>query len=63
MKKWIATAVGQMHINRITHSDLARHLGCTREYVTMILNGRKEPKDAKQRITQAINEIIKERKQ
>ena len=31
--------------------------------ITMILNGRKEPKDAKQRITQAINEIIKERKQ
>jgi plasmid maintenance system antidote protein VapI len=61
LEKWIATAVGKMHINRITHTDLAQKMGVTREYVTMILNGRKKPSGAKSRIMTAIDEIITER--
>ena len=58
---WIANAVGKMHVNKITQAQLAEKMDVTREYVTMILNGVKCPKDAEQRINAAIDEIIAER--
>lgn len=61
MGEWIAEAVGKMHINKITQAQLAEKMGVTREYVVMILNGRKSPEDAERRIMQAIDEIIAER--
>lgn len=62
MEQWIAGVVGKMHINKITQSQLAEKLGVTNDYVWMILNGKKTPKDAEQRITKAIDEIIAARK-
>lgn len=59
MENWIAKAVGLMHINKITQIDIARHLGVTNDYISMILNGKKTPKDAEKRIIGAIEEIIK----
>ena len=50
-----------MHVNKITQAQLAEKMGVTREYVTMILNGIKAPKDAESRINAAIDEIIAER--
>ena len=61
MHSWIAKAVGKMHINKITQAQLAQKMGVTREYITMILNGIKNPKDAEKRINAAIDEIIAER--
>ena len=61
MEQWIAEIVGKMHVNKITQTQLAEKLGVTSDYVWMILNGKKTPKDAQARITQAINEIIAER--
>lgn len=58
MQKWIATAVGMMHIHGITQSQLAEKLGVRREYVNKILNGAENPKDAKERIEGAIKELI-----
>ena len=61
MSKWIATAVGKMHINKITQTQVAQKMGVTREYVNMILSERRCPTGAKSRIMTAINEIIAER--
>ena len=58
MQKWIATAVGMMHIHGITQSQLAEKLGVRREHVNKILNGAENPKDAKERIDGAIKELI-----
>ena len=57
MENWIAEAIGMMHINKITQKDLAKHLGCTEQYISMIFNGKKTPKGAKEKITAAIVEI------
>lgn len=62
MNKWIASAVGKMHINKITQNELADKMSVTRGYITMILNGKRSPKGAKDRINTAIDEIIAERK-
>lgn len=61
MENWIAVAVGKMHINKIMHKDVAKKLGFTEEYLSMILNGKKSPKGASERIMNAIEEIITER--
>lgn len=61
MEKWIGDAVAKMHINRITQSDVAAKMGVTREYISNILNGSKQPANAEERIMAAIDEIIAER--
>lgn len=61
MDSWIANAVGKMHVNKISNIDVAKKLNFTVEYVSMILNGKKTPKDAETRIMSAIDEIIAER--
>lgn len=61
MEKWIAKAVGLMHIHRITQKQLAVKLGYTREYVGKILNGKISPPNIKERVMTAINELIAEK--
>ena len=61
MDGWIANAVGKMHVNKISNIDVAKKLNFTVAYVSIILNGKKTPKDAETRIMSAIDEIIAER--
>ena len=61
MDSWIAEAVGTMHINKITQKAVASKMGCTTNYISMILTGKRKPPQAKERILGAINEIIAER--
>lgn len=60
-EKWIADVIGKMHVNKITQIQLAEKMGVTNNYISMILLGKKKPKDAEQRINAAIDEIIAER--
>ena len=62
MANWIAVAVGKMHINKITQIEVAKKLGVTNDYISLILRGKKTPKGASERILNAIDEIIAERK-
>ena len=62
MEKWIGDIVGRMHINSITQIELANKMNVTNDYISMILNGKRNPKGAKGRINTAIDEIIAERK-
>lgn len=61
MDKWKAELLVKMRMNKITQRALAKHLGLTEEYISMVFNGFKTPKNAEERITCAINEIIAER--
>jgi transcriptional regulator with XRE-family HTH domain len=60
LAQWTADLVGQMHKFKITKSRLADHMGMTREYVSMVLNGHREPADAEERFKAALAEIIEE---
>jgi transcriptional regulator with XRE-family HTH domain len=51
-----------MHINKITQIEVAKKLGVTNDYISLILRGKKTPKGASERILTAIDDIIKERK-
>lgn len=57
LKKWVGEVVCEMHIRRISNKQLASHLGCTVEYISMILNGHREPAGIEERLRKAIYEI------
>lgn len=50
---WTGKLIGKMHNARITYDDLAAELGCGKAYVCMILNGRRKPEGAEQRLNEA----------
>lgn len=58
MDKWKAKLLVDMRINKITQRALAKELGYTEEYVSMVFNGSKNPKNAKEKFISAFNSII-----
>lgn len=54
---WIAEIVGLMHKHGISNKQLAAHLGVTPEYISMVLNGHREPTGIEGRLRKAIDEI------
>lgn len=60
---WRGNVVGQMHNYGITHKQLADQLGVTREYVSMVLNGHRNPADAEERFNAAIVELVKKQQE
>lgn len=60
--KWTGVLVGKMHNEQVSNIELANELGFTVEYVSMVLNGRKKPANAKERFNRAFVAIIERRK-
>ena len=61
LAQWIGELIGQMHNNKISKTQLAEHMGVSREYVSMVINGHREPAGAQERFNTAVREIIAER--
>lgn len=57
-KKWTGDLVGLMHNHRITIQMLANKLGVTNRYVSMVLNGHREPAGAEDKFRKAVEELI-----
>lgn len=57
-KKWTGNLVGLMHDEKVSFSELADELGVTNRYVSMVLNGHREPEGAEQKFAAALNRII-----
>ncbi len=60
--KWTADVVSEMHLHRIERKVLAKQLGMTPEYISMVLNGHREPPNAEERFRSAVQTIIENRK-
>lgn len=60
-EKWTGELIGKMHNNRITNDDLAAKMGVTKSYISMILNGSRNPKGAQERMEEAVDAIIAQR--
>ena len=58
LAQWIADLVGKMHKFKISKTRLAEELGVTREYVSMVLNGHREPAGVKEKFETAVERII-----
>lgn len=56
---WTGEAVAMMHIYELKMSAVAQEAGCTASYLSMLLNGKRKPDDAQDRVMGAINRTIK----
>ena len=59
--KWTSDLIADMHVHRITRIQLADKLSYTPEYVSMVLNGKREPKNAEQIFRAALDALIAEK--
>lgn len=57
-EKWTGRLVGRMHNHQITNAQLAKELGCSTAYVSMILNGSRTPKDGRKRLEEAVARLV-----
>lgn len=61
--QWTAEVVGKMHLSGVTAKQLAAKMNVTPEYVSMVLNGHREPEGAKERFLMALNQLIEREKE
>ena len=57
-KKWTGNLVGLMHDEKISFAELAEEIGVTNRYVSMVLNGHREPAGAESKFKAALDRII-----
>lgn len=62
-KKWSGNLIGKMHNEGITRQDLANEMGVCKSYVTMMLNGYREPDGARERLEAAYEAVRQKRKE
>ena len=61
LAQWLGDLVGKMHRYQVSKKDLANELGVTREYISAILNGHREPAGIENRMNEALDSILKKR--
>lgn len=59
---WTGDLVGRMHNAEVTYDDLAAEVGCGKSYLSMVLNGKRNPKDAEKKFNAAFARVIEKRK-
>lgn len=62
-EKWTGRLVGRMHNERITYEELAKEMGVTKSYISMLLNGKRNPDGIRTRMEEAVNRLIQKREQ
>lgn len=58
---WTDRMVASLHANRITKKQLAKQIGCTPEYVSMVMNGHRNPKGAAETFGRALDDLIRQK--
>lgn len=59
--QWTGRLVGKMHNKGVSNEDLAKELGVTSAYISMILNGKRNPPDVRKRMEDAFSAIVEKR--
>lgn len=58
-KAWTGRLVGKMHVHEISGEDLAAELGFSKQYVSMVLHGHRNPPGAREKFEAALDAVIK----
>lgn len=56
--KWTADLLGEMHLAGVTAKQLAAEVGWNPKYLSVVLNGHKEPKGAEQKLNEALGRLV-----
>jgi predicted secreted protein len=59
--QWTGRIVGELHNNRITLKELAKEVGWHDKYLSQVINSDNPPKDSEQKLTDAMNRLIKQK--
>lgn len=59
-EKWTGEVIGLMHNNRISFQMLADRLGWHVKYLSAVLNSKRKPIDAEEKVKSALQEILAE---
>ena len=62
VEEWTGSIVALLHTYKIKQAELANEMNVTAQYVSMVLNGKKSPKNIKGRMEDAIQAIIDRRR-
>lgn len=58
--KWTADLLGEMHLAGVTAKQLAAEVGWNPKYLSVVLNGHKEPKGAENKLRSALNRLVEQ---
>lgn len=61
--KWTADLLGEMHLAGVTAKQLAAEVGWNPKYLSVVLNGHKEPKGAEDKLKAALERLVLEQSQ
>ena len=56
--KWTADLLGEMHLAGVTAKQLAAEVGWNSKYLSVVLNGHREPKGAEQKLKEALGRLV-----
>lgn len=59
--QWNCDISGKLKSNRITQIEFAEKLGYTPQYVSSVLNGKRNPKNAEKLFRTVLNDLISEK--
>ena len=62
VEKWTGNLIGKMHNAGVTYDDLAKETGLNKGYISMILNCKRTPPNAQEKMENAFNSILEKRK-
>ncbi len=56
--KWTANLLGKMHLAGVTAKQLAAEVGWNPKYLSVVINGHKEPKGAEEKLNAALGRLV-----
>lgn len=59
--QWTANLLGEMHLAGVTAKQLAAEVGWHEKYVSAVLNGHREPKNAEQTLRAALARLVEKK--
>lgn len=60
---WTGELIGKMHNADVTYDDLAAEIGCGKAYISMIINSRRNPPGAREKLFAAFDAVLKRREE
>lgn len=59
--QWTADLLGEMHLAGVTAKQLAAEAGWHEKYLSVVLNGHREPKNAEQTLRAALSRLVEKK--
>lgn len=59
--QWTANLLGEMHLAGVTAKQLAAEAGWHEKYLSAVLNGHREPKNAEQTLRAALDRLTEKK--